>query len=280
MKLPGRDLVAERLAGLGDAERRLLARGVHHVDEVEEDALRRLRPQVVQTRLVLDHAEVGLEHAVERTGLGPRAAGAAVGARDGGEVDVVGIVDALLLRDRLLQVVGAEPLVAALALGQRVGERRQVARCLPRLGRQDHRRVEADHVVARRDHGAPPLALDVLLELDAERTVVPGGAGASVDLSTGEDETPAFTQADDLVDGRRGHGFSPSGWRSVVNCPSEAAHLGYLAGVSAARLGVWLRWVRSRRRRRSPRTPTARRSRRDSSGTTCSLMSYADSARR
>ena len=35
--------------------------------------------------------------------------------------------------------------------------------------RQDHRRVQADHVVARGDHGAPPLPLDVLLELDTQR---------------------------------------------------------------------------------------------------------------
>src|SRR6185503_17626269 len=33
------DLVAERLAGLRDAERRLAARRGHHVEEVDEDAL-------------------------------------------------------------------------------------------------------------------------------------------------------------------------------------------------------------------------------------------------
>ena len=53
---PG-DLVAEALADLADAERRLLARRGDHVGEVDEDALRRLRAQIVQTLLGLDRAE-------------------------------------------------------------------------------------------------------------------------------------------------------------------------------------------------------------------------------
>ena len=45
-EVAGRDLVAERLADLGDAERRPLARGLQDVLEVGEHALGRLRPQV------------------------------------------------------------------------------------------------------------------------------------------------------------------------------------------------------------------------------------------
>src|SRR5690606_40871600 len=45
-EVAGGDLVAERLAHLGDAERRPLAGGLEHVAEVDEHALRRLRPQV------------------------------------------------------------------------------------------------------------------------------------------------------------------------------------------------------------------------------------------
>ena len=55
----------------------------------------------------------------------------------------------------------------------------------------------------RLHHRAPPLALDVLLELDAERAVVPGRPGAAVDLAAGVDETPALGEGDDVVDGRR-----------------------------------------------------------------------------
>ncbi len=46
------DLVAEALADLADAERRLLACGGHHVGEVDEDALRGFGPQVVQPPLL------------------------------------------------------------------------------------------------------------------------------------------------------------------------------------------------------------------------------------
>ena len=139
---------------------------VQHVGEVHEDALRGLGPQVVQAGLVLDGAEVGLEHHVEVARLGPLAAGAAVRAGDVGEA-VLGRA-ALLLLELLEQVVLAEPLVAVEALDQRVGEDADVAGCHPDLAGQDHRGVEADDVVAAGHHRAPPLALDVLLELDAE----------------------------------------------------------------------------------------------------------------
>ena len=117
---------------------------------------------------------------------------------------VVGVVEALLLGVLLLEVVGAEPLVAGLALGQRVGEGVDVAAGLPHLARQDDRGVEADHVVALLHHGLPPLALDVLLELHAERAVVPGRPGAAVDLAARVDEAPALGEGDDEVDGGRG----------------------------------------------------------------------------
>lgn len=45
-----RNLVAERLADLRDAKRHLLARGLLHVQEVHEDALRRFRAQVHDRR--------------------------------------------------------------------------------------------------------------------------------------------------------------------------------------------------------------------------------------
>ena len=208
-----RDLVAERLADLADAERRLLARGLHDVREVDEDALRGLRTQVVQPGLVLDRAQVGLQHHVEVTRLGPLAAGAAVGARHRGELDGVGVGDAVLLGVALLQVVGAEPLVAAQALHERVGEDADVAGGDPDLTRQDHRGVEPDDVVAALDDRLPPLPLDVLLELHAQGAVVPGRPGAAVDLAGGEHEPPALAQADDVVEtAGRCHGTSLPRW--------------------------------------------------------------------
>ena len=83
-EVAGRDLVAEGLADLADAERRLLARGVHDVRVVDEDALGGFGAQVVQAGLVVDGAQVGLEQAGEGAGLGPLAAHATVRAGDVG----------------------------------------------------------------------------------------------------------------------------------------------------------------------------------------------------
>ena len=103
-----RDLVAEGLAHLGDAEGRLLARRVEHVGEVDEHALGRLGPQVGHVALVLHRAGVGLEHQVEGPGLG-QVVRAAVGADP---------VDLVL----------APALMAVAAVHQGVGEGGQVAR--------------------------------------------------------------------------------------------------------------------------------------------------------
>ena len=116
-----------------------------------------------------------------------------------GEAAVLGLVG-------LLQVVRAVPLVTGGALGERVREGGDVTGGHPDLGGQDHRRVDTDDVLARGDHVAPPLALEVLLELDAERAVVPGGTLSAVDLTAGEYEATALAQADDGVDLVGGHG--------------------------------------------------------------------------
>ena len=192
-----RDLVAEALADLRDAERRLAPRRVQHVEEVDEDALRGLRPQVVHVVLRLDRAEERLQHHVEVTRLGPLAAGAAVRARDVGQpvlrrLAVLGLV-------RLFELVGAVPLVAVQALDERVGEHVQVAGGLPHLRGEDDRGVQADDVVAAGDHRLPPLPADVVLEFDAERAVVPRRPGATVDLAGREDEAAPLAQVDDGI---------------------------------------------------------------------------------
>ncbi len=173
------DLVAERLAHLGDAERRLLAGGLEHVGEVDEHALGRLGPEVGHRALVLDRAGVGLEHEVEGPGLG-ELGGAAVGADP---------VDLVL----------APALVAVPAVDQGVGEVGQVARGLPHRRRRQDGGVEADHVVAALDHGLPPGVLHVAQQVDPQRAVVVGGAEAAVDLGRLEDEAAPLAQADHLL---------------------------------------------------------------------------------
>ncbi len=203
-EVAGRDLVAERLADLADAERRFLARGGHHVGEVDEDALRGLRPQVVHPLFALHRAQEGLEHHVELARLGVLAAGAAVRARDVGEV-VLGDLLAGALGVLLGELVGAEAVVAGGALHQRVVKGGDVPGCLPDGAGQDHRGVQADDVVAALHHRLPPLALDVVLELDAERSVIPGRPRTAVDLAGRVDETTALAKIDDRVDLVGGH---------------------------------------------------------------------------
>src|SRR5690606_21289700 len=81
-EVSGGDLVAERLADLADAERWLLAARGEHVREVHENALGGFRAQVVESGLVIDDAEVGLNEAGEGLRLGPLSARATVRARD------------------------------------------------------------------------------------------------------------------------------------------------------------------------------------------------------
>ena len=115
----------------------------------------------------------------------------------------------------LLELVGPETPVTGLALGQRVDERGDVARGLPHLAGQDDAGIDADDVVAALDDGLPPLPLDVVLQLDAERPVVPGRAEPAVDLAGRVDEPPALAEADDGVHAVGGHGLSPSNWQSA-----------------------------------------------------------------
>src|ERR1700677_1691968 len=209
------DLVAERLADLPDAERDLLPRGLQHVLEVDEDALGGLRAQVGEPGLVLDRAQVRTQQPVEHARLGEGAAVAAVRARD--VLKAVRRRVVVLLLVGVDELVGPVPLVAERALGERVNELGDVPARLPHLAGQDHRGVQADDIVALGYHRPPPLALDVVLQLDAERAVVPGGSQASVNLAGRVDESPSFAEADNGVETvtAQGHLWSPSGWRSV-----------------------------------------------------------------
>lgn len=237
-EVAGRDLVAEALAHLGDAERRLAARGLLDAGEVGEDALGGLGAQVGDGAAVLRGAEVRGEQARELLGLGEGALVAAVGAVEVGEavlrqLAVLGLV-------RLLQVVRAVPLVAGGALGERVGERGDVTGGLPDLGRQDHGRVDTDDVLARGDHVAPPLALEVFLQFDAQRPVVPGGALAAVDLAARVDEATALAEADDGVDLVGGHGalFITTTTKLLLQSECECFRLPAAWGSGSNRLGV------------------------------------------
>ena len=182
-EVAGGDLVAEGLADLGDAERELAAGGVEDVVEVDEDALCGLGPEVDLVLIGLDGAHVGLEHEVELPGLGEVAGPVATGA--------------LVAHEQ----VGAEALSAAAAVDERVCEVLDVAAGAPDLGVHEDGGVEADHVAASPHEGLPPVALDVVLELDAEGAVVPGAGESAVDLAALEEEAPAAAQGGQGLEG-------------------------------------------------------------------------------
>src|SRR5438128_1378000 len=77
---------------------------------------------------------------------------------------------------------------------------------LPDLGVHDDGAIDADHgdllAVGSRwrvaDHVVPPDLLDVVLELDAEGSVVPEAVEAAVDLARLKDEAAAATEGDQL----------------------------------------------------------------------------------
>ena len=109
----------------------------------------------------------------------------------------------------------------ACALHQRVTELRDVAGRDPYLRVHQDARVEADDVVALLDHGAPPGALDVVLELDAERPVIPHGVDAAVDLAAREDEAAPLGERHDRFErGDRGLGIRHGG--NLLEAPSLA----------------------------------------------------------
>src|SRR5438309_409917 len=75
-----RDLVAERLADLGDPERDLLTRRLQHVEIIDVDALGGLRPQIDDRGRFLHGAHERLEHQVELARDRERSLGPAYGA--------------------------------------------------------------------------------------------------------------------------------------------------------------------------------------------------------
>ena len=176
----GRDLVAERLTLLRDAEGDPLAGGVEDVLELHEHALGGLRPQVDLGGRVLNRTKECFEHEVEL----PRLAefpGAAVGAHP-------------------LEVVLAEALMAVLALHQGIGEAGDVPRSLPDLGRHDDAGLEPDDVVAQLHHLPPPELADVVLQGHPQGPEVVDRVDAAVYLAGGEDEATALGQRDQRLD--------------------------------------------------------------------------------
>ena len=189
-EVPGRDLVAERLADLRDSERRPPPRQLEDVLEVDEDALCRLRSQE-RTGALLGHgADRGLEHEVELARLGQIALGV-----------LSGPLRRLPAALRVLELVGAEAQLAGAAVDERVREALDVARSLPDPRMEDHRGVDQHDVVALLHHRLEPTGADVVLDEHAVVAVVEGRAEPAVDLGRREHEAAPTAERDDLVHG-------------------------------------------------------------------------------
>ena len=84
-EVPWGDFVAERFPDLGDAERHSNPRSVAHIFEVQEDALGGFGSKIGRRVLVLQCADVGLEHEVELARLGQGARFFGIGPNGDGE---------------------------------------------------------------------------------------------------------------------------------------------------------------------------------------------------
>jgi len=108
------------------------------------------------------------------------------------------------------QVLGAgqlvEPVaaVARRALDEGVAERPDMAGRHPHLGMHEDPGVEPDDVLALLDHRPPPGPLDVVLQLDPERPIVPDRVDPAVDLGAREHEATPLRERDDRVERRDG----------------------------------------------------------------------------
>ena len=144
-EVPGSDLVAERLADLCDAKRRLLARKLEHVLEVDEDALGSFWTQVDRGSGFFDGTHGRLEHQVEVTGLGQVTFAVLSRALRG-----------LLAAVRRVHVVSTKAELARSAVDHRVGESGEVPGRLPRFRMHQDCGVERDDHVVLLEHLVPP----------------------------------------------------------------------------------------------------------------------------
>ena len=62
-----------------------------------------------------------------------------------------------------------------------------------------NRAVHADDVIALVHHDAPPIVLQITLQFDPERAVIPGAVQSAVNFARLENEAAPLAQADDLL---------------------------------------------------------------------------------
>ena len=183
-EIAGRDFVAESLANLGNAKGQFPAHGIEDIAEIDKDPLSGFRPHVHKAGVVtrIHGADAGAKHEIERA-RGRQILRTALGADKffglDSSVDLgqaLGVAP-LLRREH---VIRARPRLARAAVGHRIGKGRLVTRVLPHQAIHQDGGIKPFHVVAFVHDRAPPGALDVVLQFDAEWSVVPGAAQSAV----------------------------------------------------------------------------------------------------
>jgi hypothetical protein len=99
-----------------------------------------------------------------------------------------------------LELVRAHPALALAAIYERIVKRRFMARVLPNQSIENDRRVDTLDVIALVNEPAPPGLLDVVAELDAEWTIIPGAAQTAIDLRRRKNKTSPLGERNDGVD--------------------------------------------------------------------------------
>src|SRR5437660_4016171 len=98
-----------------------------------------------------------------------------------------------------VDLIRAEPFLAQEAIHHRITERAGMAARFPNLWMHDDRRFQPNHVIAILRHAAPPIILDVALELRTERTVIPKAIDPAVNFGRLEDQSAALAEGDNLL---------------------------------------------------------------------------------
>ena len=100
---------------------------------------------------------------------------------------------------RFDQRVGAVAALAFLTVHFGIGKGRRVSARVPHAGIHKDRRVNAVGVVALLYETFPPGAFQVVLDLHAHGTVIPGVAHAAVNFASGEDDAARLAKRHELI---------------------------------------------------------------------------------
>ena len=194
------DFVPEGFSDLADAEGNFLSGRSLDIFKIDENALGRLRTEIDRILGVFRDALEGLEHQVELAYAGEVvfAAGRAgnlvffdkfLHLFIGPAVNRGSERDALLCGIVFNQLVGAEPLVAFLAVHQRIGKAAEMAGSHPGLWIHQDCAVKAHVVGTFLDKFLPPGFLDIVLEFNSQGAVIPCVRETAVDFGARENES-------------------------------------------------------------------------------------------